>query len=105
MKYLNLPRNYSMMDLVSAYKCAVKKYHPIRTKTSSHLYKINSEYAQKRSALRTRDVAFNCIDFNVLQRAICQCGHFYDLKMIDGDYIECQWCSIKVRITGRNKLP
>lgn len=104
MKYLNLPKNYSMTDLVGAYKCAVKKFHPIRTKTSSHLYKINSEYAQKKALFRMREVAYKCVNIDVIERARCQCGHFYDMGMVDGDYLECEWCSLKVKITGKNKL-
>ncbi|KRH94566.1 putative Heat shock protein DnaJ [Pseudoloma neurophilia] len=104
MKYLNLPKNYSMAELVSAYKCAVKKYHPIKTKTSTHLYKINSEYSQRKSMIRLRDESYNYVPFDNLERAVCQCGHFYNLEMLDGDFIECDWCSIKVHITGRNKI-
>lgn len=104
MRYFDLPRNYTMTDLLVAYKGAVKKYHPIKTKTSSHLYKINSEFAAKKSMLRMRDESFNFINESELERAICQCGHFYDMQMIDGDVIECAWCSIKVKITGRNRL-
>lgn len=104
MAYFKLPRNYSMNDLMACYKNLIRKYHPNRTGTSTHFYRINSEFSQKKSLLRMRDEALNVLTETEVQRAICQCGHFYDVDKIKDDIIECSWCSIKVHIIGRNKL-
>lgn len=104
MSYLNLSRNYTYSDLDQAYKQAIKKYHPIRTKTSTHLYKITSEYNYKKNQLKYNEYSVREINVDEIERALCQCGHRYDLEMENDDIVECCWCSLKVKIVGRNRL-
>lgn len=105
MAYFNLNRNYTFNDLEKAYKQAIKKYHPIRTKTSTHLYKINSEYNCKKNQLKFKEYTAREINIEDIERAICQCGHHYDIEdENEYDIIECGWCSLKVKVVGKRRL-
>lgn len=97
MAYLQLSRKYTSTELHHAYRAALKKYHPIRTKTSSHIYRINNEYRAMRHRLRCREEVPE-MTLRELERAICQCGHTYDVDVLVDGVCECKWCSLKVHV-------